>query len=178
MDMGEAIYREITGGRSPRTEDRDFSDSLDYLVGAFGSASAAARALGVPPSSMRHWVSSGRMPKGPRAGIVTTAARQLERQIRLSEKREKRLRTKGFVALTVKCVIVVSDDDESRDLNLGPYLDDGLEDDLLDAYLAGASIEDLGEMFHQGISGSDFYSDVFDPHGPYDLDVKDIGGWG
>lgn len=175
MELGEAIWREITG-RSPRAEITSFGDAVNYLLGRAGSASAAARVIGVPPSTFRHWVSSGRVPKGERKGDVIEMASLQKRRDMLPRGREKRMRKPDSLGTAVKCVISISPPrEEERELELASWLGYDVENDLIDAYLEGATPDDLAEIFHDAIEGSAFYSDVFDSYGGYDVNITDLG---
>lgn len=67
-------------------------------------------------------------------------------------------------------------DDSDRDIDLSDYLADGWEDALLDAYLDGADVDELGELLH-GFITDDFYSGLLDPNSdnPFDIDDMDWG---
>lgn len=174
MELGDALYREIAG-KSPRTEVADFDDALDYLVAAYGSASAAARAIGEPPSTVRHWATGKRAPKGDRADRVLNLVKRLERRARLPKGRERKLRAPGSLGDAIKCTIEVSDP-EDRTLDVRQYLGDGIEDALVDAFLDGATPDELADVFHEYVEGSAFYEDLFEPGGgQYETDIEDLG---
>ncbi len=179
MDLGEAIYREITG-RSPHTEVATVGGAIEYLLGrAGGVAAAAARLAGVPASTFRGWL-RGRQPKAP--GELVGAAQEQQRRDRLSRGRERRLRAPGSLSGTrVEGGIKYrgkNDRSEDRTIDLGGYLDP-IEDELVDAYLAGASTDQLAEIFHEGIVGAPFYSTIFDPDQDNEMgfDFDGLDGW-
>lgn len=177
MDLGEALYEEITG-RSPHSEIHTFGKAIQYLVTRAGSASAAARVVGVAPSTFRHWISSGRRPSAERAGFITELAMLQQRRDRLPKGRERRMRRPGALDhVKVNVYIIISDKPEERTFAIGDYLREGVQDDLLDAYLDGANTDELAEMFADAIEDSDFYAEAFDPYGGYDCDVKSLDGW-
>jgi len=180
VDLGEAIYREITGGRSPRTEISTFGGAIEYLLGAAGGIAArAARLAGVPPSTFRGWM-GGRQPKADRAGEVVRAALRQQRRDRLPRGRERRMRRPGALD-EVKIVGRLTYDsapEPDRDVDLGAYLDE-VQDEILDAYLDGASTGELAAIMHEGIGGAPFYEQTFDPDaaGHFSWDIDDLDGW-
>lgn len=178
MDLGEAIYREITGGRSPHTEVRGgWSAAVEYLVGEAGSARAAARELGVSESTFRGW----RHGRTPRDGgdYVLDAARRMQRRARLRPGREARLRKPGALG-DAKLVGRLSYDgapEPDRDVEIGDYLDE-VQNDLVDAYLDGAGLDELAEIFTDGVSGAPFYEDTLTGEGDhFTWDFDELDGW-
>ena len=185
MDLGDAIYREITGGRSPRTEIGTFGGAVEYLLGkAGGVASTAARLAGVPASTFRGWL-RGRQPKAGRAGDVVRAASAAERRDRLSRGRERRLRAPGALS-TLKVIGTYGYDKGKgftpaggqREAAVGYYMDE-VQDALVDAYLAGASTDELAEIFADAITDRGFYAETFERDNPdgHAWDIEDIEGW-
>lgn len=178
MDLGEAIYREITGGRSPHTELRGWSDALEFIVGQAGSGRAAARELGIAETTLRGW----RHGRTPRDGgdYVLDAARRMQRRARLRPGREARLRQPGALD-DAKLVGRLSYDgapEPDRDVMIGDYMAD-VQNDIIDAYLEGASLDELGEIFLEGITGADFYSETMGPDGGDHMswDFDSLDGW-
>jgi transglutaminase-like putative cysteine protease len=180
VDLGEAIYREITNGRSPHTEVHTVGGAIDYLLGAAGGvAAAAARLAGVPASTFRGWL-RGRQPKAP--GELVGAAQRAQRRERLPRGRERRLRAPGSLSGTrIEGGIKYRgkhDRSEERTIDLGGYIDP-VEDELVDAYLDGAPLEDLAEIFHDAISGAPFYTNILDPDDGNEMgfDFDSLDGW-
>ena len=172
MDLGEAIYRQITG-RSPHTEVVTFSAAVTYLATRFGSATAAARASGFPPSSFRHWVSSGRVPSAEKRGDVIEAALLQQRRDRLPAGREKRLRRPGALnEVEMFGTVTLSDKDEYREVDIGRYMDDA-ENDLVDAYLEGATTAELAEIWADSVNDSFYRNGLEDG----DWDIDRLEGW-
>lgn len=157
-DLGSAVYRAISGGKSPNTEPTSFADALGWFVkAAGGNVSAAARLAGVPRRSFRDWLDGKSSPGADRRGQVSAAARLSERQARLTPKRTARLRGREPDGIVLKGVY--NYDGEPRTVEIGRYMIDGAIDALLDAYLNGASPEDLREVFADHIDDpSAFYS--------------------
>lgn len=183
MDLGEAVYREITG-RSPYTEIDTWVGALEYLLTRGGGvASKAARLAGVPASTFRGWL-RGRQPKPERAGGVFGEVSLIERRARLPLKRERRMRRPGAlhnakISGTYGYQTSTGFTPSSagwtggggRDANIGPYMVDGTQDDVLDAYLEGASLDELAELFADGIGDNGWYARTFNP------DSTDSDGW-
>lgn len=180
MDPGEALYQHITDGRSSATEIRTFGQAVKYLVRRYGSASNAARAAGVPPSSFRHWATGKRTPPSERAGDITDLAQAMQRRGRLSKGREHRLREPDTDFKMVGRLTYDSQPEPDREISLGNYLEDGVGDRLVDAYLDGASPDELAEILHEAIYDAPFYEETFDPYGSGHLawDIDSIEGWG
>lgn len=178
MELGEALYREITNGRSPYTEVATFGGAVEYfLTSAGGIAAAAARAAGVPASTFRGWM-RGRQPKTGNAAGMVGAAIRAQRRERLPRGREKRLRRPGALddAKIVGGLTYGSTPEPDRDIDLGAYLDE-VQDALIDAYLDGEPIEVLAEIFHDGITGAPFYEQTFEPGAEMGWDISDLDGW-
>jgi len=158
VDLGEALYREITG-RSPRTEIGTWGDAIGYLLGKGGGvAAAAARLAGVPATTFRGWM-RGRLPRSDRAGAVVQTALQAQRRDRLPKGREARLR--AIDPEEIELQAAYDYDGTTRTVAIGQYLADTVIDDLLDAYLAGDDLPALGETFALAIGGSPFYERTF-----------------
>lgn len=172
MDLGNALYHMITG-RSARTEVNGFAGALKYVSGRYGSKAAAARALGVAPSTFRGWL-SGRRPKADRAAGITGMAQRMQRRARLPKNREKRIRGMDPATVTMVAKYDYDDREQFREVPIGRYLNHTLGDRLIDAYLDGAGTTELAEIFHDGISEAPFYERTFDPSNPDDEDGWDI----
>lgn len=170
--LGEALYREMTG-RSPRTEVNTVGGAVEHFMArAGGVAARAARLAGVPASTFRGWV-RGRQPKEP-GELVDRAARS-DRRARLSAGRERRLRDASPEGWTM--IATYEYDGRSRGMDIGRYLDATLPDDLVDAYLAGADLDELGEIFTLGVDdshGNGFYTQTFN-NGAWS--VASLAGW-
>lgn len=151
-----------------------------FLLKGNGIAAAAARLAGVPASTFRGWL-KGRQPKN--AGALVDAAVRSQRRDRLPARREKRMREPGALG-TVKIVggtTYGSTPDPDRDFDLGGYMDE-VQNEILDAYLDGASLDELAEIFHEGINGAPWYETVFDPDqdaspSHMGVDITDFDGW-
>ena len=146
VDLGTAIYRSFAH-RSPNTEPTSFGDALGWFVkAAGGNVSAAARLAGVPRRSMRDWLAGTSTPGPERRAHVAATAQLSERRARLAPGREKRIRALDGPGAT-SLVGTYNYDGDEREVLIGPYLDDTTIPDMLDAYLSGASPEDLRERF-------------------------------
>lgn len=178
MDLGEVIYREITNGRSPHTEVTSWSDALELIVGEAGSGRAAARELGIAETTLRGW----RHGRTPRDGgdFVLDAALKMQRRARLRPGREARLRKPGALG-EAKLVGRLSYDgapEPDRDVGIGDYLSE-VQNDLVDAYLDGASLDELAEIFVDGIEGATFYEETMGAGGAghMEWDFDSLDGW-
>lgn len=166
MDLGESIFRELSGGRASRSGIGSFGGAIDWLLGHAGSASAAARAVGVPPSTMRHWT-GGRQPKAARAGAVFDAALRAQRQAWLGDRED--LARNGWEEVEVEGTLSISDD-EVRALVIACY--PGLGDELVDAFLGGAGPAELESIFLESVADP-WYRDALSPNGFGDGPVWD-----
>lgn len=188
MRLGEALYREITGGRSPHTEVNTFGGAVEWYLFRGGSIAGAARLAGVPPSTFRGWV-HGRQPKPGRAGWLVRAAQLATRRARLSLGRERRLRRPGALAgLTIVgehgydrgkgFARSAGQSMAGRTVKLGVFLDE-VQNDVVDVYLAGGSMADLAEALHAGINDRGWYAQTFDPYNVDGevWDIDDLTGW-
>jgi len=176
--LGEALYREITNGRSPYTEVSTVPGALRVLAADAGSMRALARSLDIAPSTLRGWF-KGRTPRDDRSGLVQEAVAAQRRQ-RLPKGRERRMRARGLREVKVTGTYTYDGTgrgaDEDREVDLGPYLDD-VADELLDAYLDGADLDELEETFIDAISdggGNGWYARTFQAGG---WDIDDLDGW-
>jgi len=146
-DLGTALWAAISSSGAA-DQVGTFGEAVDYLVGQYGSASAAGRAIGVPQSTFRHWV-AGRQPRGHRAGGVVAAARR----------DQARPLPAAGVKMTGRHLYGGTRPEQDRSIDVGRYLDDNVPEDLLDAYRDGATPDQLAEIFVEGISGAPFYTD-------------------
>lgn len=179
-DLGEAIYRALCsrkGPQSPNTEPRSFSDAVRWFVkNAGGSISAAARLAGVPRRTFRDWV-SGSAPRDPgRAAGIVRAALAGERRRRMPPGREQRLRQLDVGNVQVKGAYNYDSGeykDKARVVDIGQYMADDAIGQCVDAFLSGAGIDELREVFADSI--------VDDPIGFYPdtmrLPMEDDHGW-
>lgn len=171
-DLGTAVYRALSGGRSPNTEPSSFADALKWFVkAAGGNVSAAARLAGVPRRSFRDWMDGKSSPGQQRRDQVAASARLSERRARVTPGREKRLRGRASDGIVITGSY--NYDPGPRKVAIGQYMADGVIDDLLDAYLNGAQPDELREIFAVGITDdpSGFYASTMD-QGP-----TDTHGW-
>lgn len=175
MDLGTALYKAISG-RQPRTEVHDFPGALKWLSGRYGTKTEAARALGVPRSTFTRWL-GGSKPKAGRGDTITEMVRGMQRRVRLSPGRERRLRAAPARDFQITGTIRYSSIEEDREVGIGRYLDPSVPNDLVTAFLDGASPDELAEIFHEGILDDGFYYDTFDPHGNDNWDIREVWGW-
>jgi hypothetical protein len=168
MRLGESILREFSGGRSPDQEVTNQADALRVLlVEQGGSVSGLARFLDRPRRTVRGWL-TGTTPRGGARWIVHAAV-VTQRRSWLDAEEEDRLRN-GFDVVTVGGTLSISDD-EARVLEL-EFLP-GYGDQLVDAYLDGATAEEMETIFINGIA-DDWYRDAVADH----WDTNWLDPWG
>jgi hypothetical protein len=178
VNYSDALYRWLTGGRSPATEPNTLPKALGRIVAGAGSVSGAARLLDVPRSTVRGWI-AGRRPKGNAAAVVVQTAVGMERRDRLRPGRERRLAAQGRVTFEGQQkgrpggrTVTLSED--------GLYLRGGTIRAVIDAFLSGAPIAALGVALHRGIT-DDFYRAMFHPRhegGGSPVEQRRTGGGG
>lgn len=77
--------------------------------------------------------------------------------------------------LTLAGTLIVSDRDEEREIDLGRYMDE-VQNELIDAYLDGASTDELGEIL-LGAVEDPFYHDSLEGEGPTHWEIDGLDGW-
>lgn len=183
--LGEALYDRITNGRSPRTEPATLGAALAVIVGNAGSVAGAARMMGVPRRTFRDWISKGYAGKptgagGTRNGEVIRAALRIERRARLPRGRERRLRNTPPSSVTIDGTYEYRGRGGAREekryaVAVGDYMRPGTLGDVLDAFLDGASLDELGDTFAAGIDDPHgFYSDTLDSGHEHGWDVDEV----
>lgn len=166
MDLGELIYRELSGGLSPRTEAGDLPRMLAAVVRAAGGPTAAARAIGVHPSTMRRWRAGKSSPSARSAPLLMSAVRRA----RLTPAREKRIRRSN-----VTLHLQYRGEIRERDVNNGNLsLSPNVGDDLCNAFLRGAGTDELRRIFKNAVRDR-WYSEWIDAD---DQDIDDPDSYG
>lgn len=181
--MGEAILAHMGGAANIG----GLRGAIAYGARSRGSLAAFAREAGVSASTMRGWA-SGRKPRSSQSGLVDTMR---------AEARADALGAGNFdniSALTIVGKYGYRDKDgghftasnsrgaadRDRTVQLGDYLQPSTGPRLVQAYLAGAGPERLGQIFADGINDNGFYARTFDPDNAdgdgWDIDA--ITGWG
>lgn len=111
-DFGDALYIALTG-RPPTTADMGFPVLLAELVHRTGSGAAAARALGVSPTTFYRW-RGGRQTPRTGAGAVARAIRRAS----LSPDLEADIRAQRKTMRITGTVVVSSDRRRGRTIDL------------------------------------------------------------
>lgn len=169
-ELGEQVYRGITGDSSPRQET---PGALLGWVRQFANAGNAARATGIPARTLRRWISNG-LPK--RRADRDAAVRRLgeaksarARTRVLSKAREQKIRAGGMRADFAQ----QTDPVRNRSLTSGmPNVRWSGNGGVLDAFLGGASLADLGRKFVQSI-GDERYRALVNPT-PDDYGIEEF----
>ena len=137
-DFAESLSVSLTR-RKHVDEDSSWPVLLAELAAAAGSKAAAARVLGVSPTTFYRWVSGrssrpgrpAQQPKIPKATVVKAIrARQLDDSV------AQRIRTKRLT-MWIKGMVVVSNDARPRTIHCGREFPAQLQGDILDAWLDG-----------------------------------------
>lgn len=177
-DLGYQLYRALTHRKSPNTEPTSFADALVWFTkAAGGNISAAARLAGVPRRTFRDWTEGKGL--GPRSAVrrreVTRSATISERMARIGTRREARLRASESLA-GAKITGFYNYDGKSTDrkpITIGEYLGDDAGEQLVNAFMSGASPAELREVFAENLTN--------DPTGFYErtmaLPPTDDHGW-
>jgi hypothetical protein len=174
VDLGEALFQQMAGVPSGG-EPTGFHGSLRFLRDDYPSGRAMARDLGVAESTLRGWL-GGRTPRSGVSGITEEASYRWRREA-LTEGREAAMRADW----SADSLVVVGTyayggkdprpGDEHREVQLGEYLHGGGGERLVDAFLDGASPDDLESILIDAIGDNGFYSDTF---GDGDWDVDEV----
>jgi DNA-binding transcriptional regulator YdaS (Cro superfamily) len=106
------VYEALTG-RQHIDGSAPFSELVERLVTALGTAKAAARVLGVGDTTLYRWRRGRQTPK-----TGGTAIARAIRRVELAPGMERDVRTKA-VTMRVKGVVRVSRDVRVREINLG-----------------------------------------------------------
>lgn len=138
-DLPTALYRAITGGRTPRTEGGSVASMVDELQRAHGTHAPA----GV---SERTWRRLRADPVRSVANATRKALRGAQRRARLTAAREAKLR-KPRPGIEIKADVLISNTPQKqRWLHVGKWPDPppgygapitGMMNDVLDAWLGG-----------------------------------------
>jgi len=120
--MREAMYRAMTGGRSPHTElggERAvLGRVMDEITRATGgTATGAARATGVSARAWSHWRSGDRKPTAKSLGLLRGA----QRRLRASSRKVAGMRS-GEVTVAIHAVVAISSDVRDRVININRWL--------------------------------------------------------
>lgn len=165
MDLGSAVYEAMAGGAAGG-EPAGFRDALNYLADGAISTSALARDLGVARSTLRGWL-GGRTPRGARGDRIVEGAQLEWRRDVLSSSRERQMRSDWSTDSLVVVGTYTYDGkagprsaDEDREVALGEYLND-VGENLVDAFLDGATPQELGDIVADAINDHGFYADSF-----------------
>lgn len=169
-DLGSRLYSAVST-RSVNTEPSSFTDALAYFGRlAGGSVRAMATLMGVPRRTLRDWM-AGATPSAARRKAVADSARLSARRERLRPGRENRLRASDSSDVTIVAVYNY-DGGDARTVRIGDYLDPDTINQVVDAYLDGASPDELR---------TGFASNIQDPTGFYErtfaLPASDEHGW-
>lgn len=174
-ELEDVLYRAITGGRSPRTE--DFHQAVGELRRQVPSTAEMARRLGVPRRTVGDWLLKRRTPTAAHRQTVMEALRR--HRLRLG--RERRLRKGDLV------VVVLQRYDDGRAQGQqriwhhpaqSPYQidwDPRANGRILDRYLDG-DMRGAAEAFIAGIGDPD-YQEMTSPDNDYDpvgFDVEQV----
>lgn len=146
MDIGDALYRAITRGRSPATEGGSVASMVAEVYRALG-------VHGPPGISASTWRDLRAKPERRRTPATIRALRLAQRRARLSPAREAKLRTPRPTPtpFVIKGKVWISASAEIRELRIHTWEDDddfhgteplnGLMDRMIGDWLAG---EDAG----------------------------------
>jgi len=170
-ELGEQVYRGITGGEAPR---QDTPGGLLGWIKRFANAERAAAASGIPARTLRRWISNG-LPKRATARDaavqrISEAKNARSRARGLSTAREQQVRRGGMRADFDQ----QTDPVRSRSLTSAmPGVDWQGNGVVLDAFLGGASLADLGRKFVASI-GDERYRALVNPT-PEDYGEDEFG---
>lgn len=156
-----ATYAALSGGRSARSEPQGFLPGLNAVVAREGSVAGAARALDVPRTTLRRWLTGESQPPASRRADVLRRASQITRRNRMPAGREARIRKARTIVITAAWQYDVDNDagrrakgkarsDNMREIRfqVGARHSTGMDADVpgkvIDAFLAGMNGTDPG----------------------------------
>lgn len=176
--LGEALFAMLAGEAGELEEVEEFEDEDEWreqVIDMFGSVARAARELNVPRSTLRGWL-AGRTPKRGRSWFSGELRRSAAARF-LDPDRAARLRGANLDNLHIHGTYryaggAAMKGAENRDVPIGTYLREDTLDALIDAYLAGATGDELAEIFAEHITDGGFYADTFSGRdgGHWDID--------
>lgn len=169
QELGDHLYRAITGGRSPRTE--GFHSALGELRRQVPSTTDLAARIGFPRKTVADWLNKGSMPRGARREEAHQTILEALRRHRLRLGREARLRGAPDAKLVVEVKQRYHDKRPTGQHRTwkhpqgdSPYnieWDPRANGRIIDAYLAG-DMEAAAEEFIRGI-GDQSYQEMTTP---------------
>ncbi|GGT07611.1 hypothetical protein GCM10010156_76060 [Planobispora rosea] len=127
-DLGDALYRGLTGGRSPASEGRTTQERAERLIKKHGSIKAAAADTGVSPETMRRWARGEQEAKNTARSNNADKLAAAERRARMTKAGTKRVRNstgkeKGSgEGLRIRATVQVSGDRRERTIKPGEAL--------------------------------------------------------
>lgn len=154
----------FTGGRESDDEPTSTRAALEYLADDYASVSAMARDLDVPRSTLRGWL-AGRTPRGGGVAGIREEALFRWRSDSLNPQRAHAMR-QDWSADSLVVVAAYQYDAKAkqqeavREVRLGEYLAD-IGESLVDAFLDGASPDELEGIVVDAISDHGFYAETF-----------------
>jgi hypothetical protein len=178
-DIGEALYRAISNGRSPHTEPNTLDRALRWYVKQAGSVAGAARLAGMPRRSFRDWLDGKSRPRGGRSSALIAGAIRGERRARLTRGREKKLRQLDPQDWRLEGAVYTYDGVERNEVLIGHWMGGDPINALVDAFLGGSSIHELRGVFVDHIQGAPFYEETMQhpaghEHG-WTVEIFDLG---
>ena len=140
MNKGEAAYRMVSGGRTPRTERRmSLQGRMTEIERAAGTKTAAARQAGVTLRTWQRWRAGTQRPRP----ATLRRVEQVHRESRNPGRRGRILAGTG--TLVIEGSVRVSDETRIRTISFSMAdVDPANRRDLIDAYESG-SVERLSD---------------------------------
>lgn len=108
------VYAALSGGKSARSEPRGWVAGLNAVVAREGSVAGAARALDVPRTSLRRWLTGESQPPAVRRLQVERRASAITRRARLTPGREARILRAKTIVITAAWMYDVNSDARRR----------------------------------------------------------------
>lgn len=159
-NLAGALYRALTGGRSPKSEGKNTQERAAALVKKHGSTKEAAKAAGVSQRTMQKWVKGTQQAKNTSRGRNADKLAAAERQARMTKAGEKRVAnstgkaTGSGEGLRIKAIIRVSQDERERTIRPGEHLPAGAMDSVIQRFIdegpeaAAQELQDLLNVYY------------------------------
>lgn len=131
MSLIEALYESLAGGRSRPPAGATFGHLLGLLVQLAGSGAAAARRLGVSPTTLYRWRRGTQQPRTG-ASVIDRAIRRATLDPELERDIKAKTRT-----MRIHGTVTISKDTRARKLDVGRHIPKRKTQNIINAWLSG-----------------------------------------
>lgn len=160
-NLAGALYRALTGGRTPKSEGKNTQERAQAVIKAHGgSIKEAAKSAGVHVETMRKWSKGKQQAKNTTRGRNADKLAKAERQARMTKAGTKRVANSSGKAagsgegLRIKAIIRVSQDERERTIRPGEVLSAGAMESVVERFVnegpeaAAQELQDLLDVYY------------------------------